>query len=100
MVGVEAKVTMPVVQVVKVIDSKPRVMALVVSQQWIVTEQPRMEVEAAVNMVIVIKRIIKITKVVMTVAGPHEHVETDRIQINHAVRPVDKQRACYRDRGK
>jgi hypothetical protein len=90
MVGMEAKVTMPMVQVVEIVDSKPRVMALVVSQEWIVTKQPRMEVEAAVNMAILVKRVIKITIVVMTVAGPHEHVEADCIQINHAIGPIDE----------
>lgn len=90
MVRMEAKVAMPVVQVVEVADAIPRVMALVVRQDGIISKQPGMEVEAAVNMAVPVERVMKITKVVMTVAGPNEHVQTDRIQVNHAIGPIDE----------
>ena len=94
MVRMEAKVAVPVVQVVEVADAIPRVMALVVSQDGIISKQPGMEVEAAVNMAVPVERVMKITKVIMTVVGPNEHVETDRIQVNHAVGAKNKQGAC------
>ena len=95
MLRVEAIVTVPIVQVVKVIDPEMAVMAMVITQDWITPEQSRVKVQVAVNMVVPVKRVIEITKVVMAVPGPHEHVETDRVQVHHAVGPVDKDRAGY-----
>ena len=95
MVAMEAKVAVPVVQVVVVVDPEMRIVALVVSQDRIVAKQPRLKVQVAVNMVVPVTRVIEITKVVMAVPGPHEHVETDRVQVHHAVGPVDKDRAGY-----
>ena len=95
MVWMEAIVTMPVVQVVVVVDPEMRIVALVVSQDRIVAKQPRLKVQVAVNMVVPVTRVIEITKVVMAVPGPHEHVKTDRVQVHNAVGPVDKDRAGY-----
>ena len=94
MVRMEAKVAVPVVQVVEIADAIMRVMALVVSQDGIISKQPGMEVEAAVNMAVPVERVMEITKVVMTVVGPNEHVETNRIQVNHAVGPENKPGTC------
>ena len=93
----ETIVTMPVVQVIEVVDPESRVVAAIICQDRIVAEHARLKVQVAVNVTTPVQRIVEITKVVMRVTRPHEHVKTNRIQVHHAVRPVDKNRA--RDHG-
>ena len=90
MVRVEAIVTVPIVQVVKVIDPEMAVMAMVITQDWITPEQSRVKVQVAVNMAVQVRGIVEITEVVMAIARSNEHVEPDRIQVNHTVRAVDE----------
>jgi hypothetical protein len=90
MVRVEAIVTVPIVQVVKVIDPEMAVMAMVITQDWITPKQSRVKVQVAVNMAVQVRGIIEITEVVMAIARSNEHVEPDRIQVNHTVRAVDE----------
>lgn len=65
MMRMEPIVTVPVVQVVEVVDSVSRVMAAVISQDRIVTKHSRLKVQVAVNMTTPVQRIVEIAKVVM-----------------------------------